>query len=176
MPTNENAAALAGDYGVKSKLRDAKYTSSTEPVEHLLSRLDRVRSCGKGWIARCPAHEDKTASLSIAVGESGAAMVHCFAGCRAADVVGALGLEFADLFVRKPTSNMSYAERAALREHARQAQWRAALNVIGFEAKIVVIAGRDIKAGKALNDTDELRLDEALIRIDDAREVFNGRR
>jgi hypothetical protein len=171
MPTKTNAAALAGDYGVKTG--DAKYTN--EPVERLLSRLEKVRKSGHGWTARCPAHEDRTASLSVTTGDDGRALLHCFAGCGAADIVAALGLEIGDLFVRKPTKDMSFAERAALREHGRQAQWKAALNVVGFETKIVVIAGRTIKSGKTLDDEDEKRLDEALERIDGAREVLNGK-
>lgn len=173
MPRNENAAALAGDHGVNNSSRATNATS--DPTERLLSRLDRVRRCGKGWIARCPAHEDKTASLSVAVGDDGRVLLHCFAGCLTTDIVGSMGLEVGDLFVRKPTANMTFAERAALREHARQAQWKAALNVLGLETKIVVIAGRQIKQLKQLNDEDEQRLDVALQRIDDAREVLCGR-
>lgn len=172
MPTKENAARqLAGGSGVKTLATN--YTN--EPVERLLSRLEKVRKSGHGWTARCPAHEDRTASMSVTTGEDGRALCHCFAGCKAADIVAALGMEIGDLFVRKPTNKMTFAERAALREQGRQAQWKAALNVVGLETKIVVIAGRSIKAGKSLDDEDEKRLDEALERIDTAREVLNGK-
>jgi DNA primase len=172
MPTKTNAAALAGDYGVKSG--EAKYTN--EPVERLLSRLERVRKAGRGWTAKCPAHEDRTASMSITAGDDGRFLRHCFAGCSAADIVAALGMEIGDLFVKKPTKDMSFAERSALREHGRQARWRAALNAMGLETKIVVIAGRQIKKQEPLNEDDERRLDEALERIDSAREVLNAQR
>jgi hypothetical protein len=102
-------------------------------------------------------------------------MVHCFAGCRTADVVAAAGLQLADLFVRKPTAQMTFAERSALRQHARQAQWSAALNVLGFEAKILQIAGRQLRTESALNTEDQERLVTACNRIDDAREVLNAR-
>ena len=98
--------------------------------------------------------------------------MHCFAGCRAVDVVAAAGLELSELFIRKPTADMSFAERAALREHARQAQWKAALNVLGFESKILQIAGRELCTGRALNESDHARLVEACQRIDGAREVL----
>ena len=138
--------------------RDRDYSAvSVDPVARLLSRLERVRRCGKGHIARCPAHEDKTASLSITEGEGGTCLVHCFAGCSAADLVGALGLELSDLFVKKPTTNTAFAERAALREHARQAQWRAALNMIAYESTIIVIAARMLKRGEPLDASDENR-------------------
>jgi putative DNA primase/helicase len=66
-------------------------------VEALLARLDRVRRSGDGWMARCPAHEDTTPSLSLAVGESGRPLVHCFAGCTPDAILRALGLTTADL-------------------------------------------------------------------------------
>src|SRR5947209_4630162 len=104
MPIHANASAAATARGVKSSAQvQNKYT--TAPADRLLERLERVRSSGRGWTARCPAHEDRTASLSISIGEGDAALVHCFAGCGSADVVAAVGLQLADLFVRKPSAN-----------------------------------------------------------------------
>lgn len=40
------------------------------PVERLLSTLPDVKQAGKGWSARCPAPEDRRASLSIAEGNT----------------------------------------------------------------------------------------------------------
>ena len=84
-------------------------------------------------------------------------------------------MEIGDLFVKKQTSEMSFAERAAVREYARHAQWRAALNAVALESKIVVIAARQLKSGKSLEDEDERRLDVALARIENARDVLNGK-
>jgi hypothetical protein len=42
------------------------------------------------WMARCPAHRERTPSLSIAEGRDGRALVHCFAGCEQIDVIAAL--------------------------------------------------------------------------------------
>lgn len=52
---------------------------------------------GRGWTCRCPAHEDRKPSLSIAQGDRGGALVKCHAGCDTADVAAALGLKMADL-------------------------------------------------------------------------------
>lgn len=145
---------------------------SSDPIDNLIGRLDRVRRSGRGFTAKCPAHEDRTASLSITAGDDGRVLLHCFAGCSAVDVVAAAGLTVADLFVRRPTAEMTFAERAALREHGRQAGWRAALNVFAFESKIVQIAARELRAGKALTPEDRNRLCEACSRIDGAREVL----
>ena len=48
------------------------------------------RKSGAGWIACCPAHEDRTPSLSLRDSTDGQVLVHCHAGCAQAAVVGAL--------------------------------------------------------------------------------------
>jgi hypothetical protein len=48
------------------------------------------RRCGPGWIARCPAHDDRKPSLSIAEGADGRVLVHCHAGCPQDLVIEAL--------------------------------------------------------------------------------------
>lgn len=72
----------------------------TDPVAVLLDRLEGVRTSGRGWDARCPGHEDRHASLSIAAGDDGRALLTCHAGCSAEAVVEALGLGMADLYPR----------------------------------------------------------------------------
>lgn len=47
------------------------------------------RRSGSGWVARCPAHEDRTPSLSISE-RGGRVLVHCHSGCAQASVIGAL--------------------------------------------------------------------------------------
>jgi len=71
---------------------EAQY--SNDAASRLLNRLDRVHETGPGrWLACCPSHEDGTPSLSIRVLDDGTVLLHCFAGCSAADVVAAVGLE-----------------------------------------------------------------------------------
>ena len=67
------------------------------PVENLVSRLSAQRS-GKGWLARCPAHDDHNPSLSIDEGADGRALVKCWAGCTVEAVLSAIGLSKKDLF------------------------------------------------------------------------------
>lgn len=62
----------------------------------LAQRLEGRKS-GKGWIARCPAHDDKHASLSISPGDDGRVLVKCHTGCEFSDVVRAANLEPKDL-------------------------------------------------------------------------------
>jgi hypothetical protein len=51
---------------------------------------------GQGFMARCPAHDDHTPSLSIDPGITGV-LLKCFAGCPTPTIVAALGLTMADL-------------------------------------------------------------------------------
>jgi putative DNA primase/helicase len=49
------------------------------PLENLVERLQAKRN-GKSWIACCPAHEDRSPSLSIDEGADGPALIKCHAG------------------------------------------------------------------------------------------------
>jgi hypothetical protein len=55
----------------------------------LAQRLDAKRN-GRGWVANCPAHDDKTPSLGIDEAPDGRALVHCRAGCTQDAVLSAL--------------------------------------------------------------------------------------
>jgi hypothetical protein len=48
------------------------------------------RKSSRGWIACCPAHDDRRPSLSICDGDDGKLLVHCHAGCGQEDVIAAL--------------------------------------------------------------------------------------
>lgn len=73
-------------------------------AEEFLGRLESVRSRGHArWSARCPAHADRSPSLSICQ-ERSKILVHCFSGCTPQEIVEALGLTMADLFTDSPTA------------------------------------------------------------------------
>lgn len=72
-------------------------------MEAFLACLEGVSSRGSDqYIARCPAHGDKSPSLSIREVD-GKVLLHCFAGCTPEEIVGALGLSLKDLFANSPT-------------------------------------------------------------------------
>ena len=51
-------------------------------VSAILGKLKRTRKNGPGWVACCPAHEDRTPSLSISVSSDGKIeMVYLKAKC-----------------------------------------------------------------------------------------------
>jgi len=71
-------------------------------AEELAARLPDARRTSNGWEARCPAHEDRNASLGIAEGKDGRVLLNCHAGCTFPAIVAALGVKPADLFPPKP--------------------------------------------------------------------------
>src|SRR5436309_3419387 len=67
-------------------------------AERILPRLSGVRRVSSDrWTAQCPAHEDRRPSLSIKQARD-RTLIHCWAGCTAAEVVAAVGLTLADLY------------------------------------------------------------------------------
>ena len=50
------------------------------------------------YLCRCPAHDDRQASLCVGTGEGGRILVKCQAGCDTRDVVKAMGLKMSDLY------------------------------------------------------------------------------
>lgn len=65
--------------------------------EVLLPKLDGVRKQGGYWMARCPAHDDHQASLSITEGTEQPVLINCHAGCDRDVILDALGLTWDQL-------------------------------------------------------------------------------
>lgn len=125
-------------------------------VDNLLSRLENVRSSGNSsWSARCPAHDDRSNSLSIA-DKDDTTLVHCFAGCSVHEIVGAAGIEISDLF--PPHDSYGKPQRAPFPA-------LSALRAIAFEALVVAAAGSSMLAGQTVTGTDRDRLILAVSRI-----------
>src|SRR4051794_15315760 len=74
-----------------------------DPIEVVEQALDAAGAGPRGnrqrgFTARCPAHDDRTPSLTVSEGADGRALLKCQAGCDSESVVRALELEWADLF------------------------------------------------------------------------------
>jgi len=68
-------------------------------IDRILSSLDKVKPKGRdSWVACCPAHNDKSPSLSIKELPDGKVILNCFGGCTAEEVVNSIGLTMSDLF------------------------------------------------------------------------------
>jgi len=63
----------------------------------ILERLPGAHRNGRGWVARCPAHEDRNPSLSVDE-RDGKILLYCHAGCTVDAICTALGIEMRELF------------------------------------------------------------------------------
>lgn len=130
------------------------------PIDPLLSKLEGVRKRSDGqWSARCPAHQDKSPSLSIKEMPDGRILIRCFAGCGAAEVMETIGLRMIDLM---PES------KGDLQRVRRPWNPSDALATLAMDAMQVRMCAWAILAGKTLSVKDMARLRLAHERIDRA--------
>lgn len=67
-------------------------------TEEILAKLNGMAATGaECWSARCPAHDDRNASLSIKH-DGDKTLIYCHAGCSTDEVCQALGITLADLY------------------------------------------------------------------------------
>ena len=70
---------------------DEGYDShGTNLLEQIARELSANRSGSVGWIARCPSHDDRKPSLTLALGLQGKILFHCHGGCSQNAVLSAL--------------------------------------------------------------------------------------
>jgi 5S rRNA maturation endonuclease (ribonuclease M5) len=81
-------------------------------VSNIFGHLPGLRKSGDGWVAQCPAHDDKKASLSIHE-RDGKILSHCHAGCTPEAVCQAAGIEMRDLFLGTESPKASRPRRAS---------------------------------------------------------------
>lgn len=67
-------------------------------IDHVLAQFPGAKKTASGWQTKCPAHDDKVASLSISVQEDGKVLLYCHAGCELRDILRAVDLKMTDLF------------------------------------------------------------------------------
>ncbi|GAB6048461.1 hypothetical protein JCM19379_22900 [Methyloparacoccus murrellii] len=134
---------------------------ASEPIDRLLNRLDRVKPTGPGtWLASCPTaahqHGDRSRGLSIREGDDRRVLVHCFSGCSAAEVVGALGLELADLFPDRAITYPHQSPRGGLigRGRVPRVPWRDFFEGIEHDLRACSLAFGDLAAGVVFSPAD----------------------
>jgi hypothetical protein len=136
-------------------------------IDNLISRLRKVKRTGNGqFIACCPAHDDRSPSLSIREVEDGRVLVNCLAGCATEDVLSAVGLDFKDISPEKPIFHK--AKPIKPRVYSTDA-----LRIIQQESRIVIFAAYELRKNRPMNDDDLARLELAMERINTAVEMAN---
>ncbi len=136
-------------------------------IDDLISRLEKCKRTGSGtWLACCPAHEDRSPSMSIREVEDGRVLVHCFAGCGVDAILGAVGLEFDVLFPPKPIDHAPAVRRP----------YPAAdvLEALAGEALIVSVTASSVHKNRDVTELDYKRLWLAMERIEEARRLALG--
>lgn len=137
-------------------------------VDAFISRLEKVKRTGNGtWLACCPAHEDRSPSMSVREVEDGRVLVHCFAGCGVEAILGAVGLEFDALFPPKPAADNLPRVR-------RPFPAADVLEALAAEADLVAVAACNLGNGYELTHGDQQRLLLAQSRIEEARRLALG--
>lgn len=134
-------------------------------LENILSRLNKVRGRNGNWVACCPAHEDRSPSMTIRETPDGKILMHCFSGCSIGEIAEALSIDLSDLF--PPNENPDYKP-----QHGRKMRNRFLasdlLKIISFESTVVAVAASDMARGRTLSQTDKDRLMQACNRINEA--------
>ena len=119
-------------------------------AKEIASRLEHCRASGENaYIARCPAHNDRSPSLSIKDLPDGRTLIHCHAGCGALDVLTAIGLDWDAVF---PPELTHYPTRRRIKQTET------------VDSLVVEIAEHDRAVGKRLSKADVDRYREALKR------------
>ncbi len=137
-------------------------------VQVLLDRLAKVKAVGDGWVACCPAHEDRQPSLTITEKSDGIILIHCFAECAPLDILRAVGLGLTDLFPEPLGNHLKPLPRR------QRFPAGAVLECIAKEAMIVRIAAGQISAGRTLSEVDQERLAIANKRLAQAVDLAHG--
>ena len=139
-------------------------------AERLLGRLDGIIRTGEGrWSARCPAHEDRSPSLSVRL-DGDQLLFHCHAGCAPEDVLAAVGLNWSDLYADpwEAAFRVACAE-GAHRQHRKRLQRELVDGIdIEVERMILRIAAAHLRAGRTLSIEDRGRVEVARLRVEAA--------
>jgi hypothetical protein len=135
-------------------------------AHQIIERLQGVRSRPDGrWMARCPAHEDRQASLGIRETSDGRVLLHCFAGCEPLDILGVIGLEMTDLFPDRLEHHMPKVGRVSLTGDA--------LRALSHELTVIKLLADDMSRGMPSTDSCQ-RAKLAADRIHAAVRMCNG--
>lgn len=127
-------------------------------ADALLSVLKDVRQRGADqYMAKCPAHPDKTASLSIKCCADGRVLLHCFAGCQPDDVLGAVGMEFSHIMPERIGHDLPRVRHTIAPADA--------LRVLRREIDLVGIVAADMLAHREITEETWQRLAKAVARI-----------
>ena len=121
----------------------------------ILNNLEKVRPSvthRDAWTARCPAHEDRSPSLSVRLTHD-RILLHCHAGCDVEDILRALGASWGDIC---PERDIPYQQ--ALAHGRRRGYLLSEIPAVNYAEWIVKIAAADKRAGREHDLSDRAKL------------------
>lgn len=137
-------------------------------IEKLLNGLTKVKRTGRdSWMACCPAHDDKSPSMTITQTAEGMVLLHCFAGCPTEEVLGAIGLTFEDLYPEKAYADHVPPKRMPFNP-------RDVLAAVSMESMIVALVADKIARGKEITNETRDRVMLATSRLQTAAEICHA--
>jgi hypothetical protein len=132
-------------------------------LEAILDRLSGERRNGSGWMARCPAHEDRSPSLSIRK-ENGKILLHCFGGCSIEAVCAALEIKVRELFDKR--SEMHKPKPRIVRETEKRITWlRSRLTPGDRERAVTVVLADETNLDAAIARALALAVEGELVQV-----------
>jgi len=140
-------------------------------IRDILPLLDQVKTVKPNqWKACCPAHADKTPSLSLKELDDGKVLIKCWSGCNVEDITYALGLELQCLFPPKPEPlNSQYSQTKADKPQVTPSQLEKLNSAVRFELLILRMCSARIRDHFPISLESMKRTYEALIRLDQLR-------
>jgi hypothetical protein len=132
----------------------------TDRLSLVLSKFEKVSGTKNRFKALCPAHGDRTPSLSITEGDDGRVLLHCFGGCSFDSILTAMGLSIVELF--PPNGSLSKATLAGISR-------RELSTAVDFEKTILYFVKADEAKGREIVPSDIERAQLALQRITKAK-------
>lgn len=116
-------ARSVGDATSHRKSGTSRSFHTALSLDELLGRLKRVRKCAHGFVACCPAHDDRHPSLSLKLVGT-LILLHCFKGCSLEAICDVLRIRVRDLFhCEEGNPLVRQWTDAQRREHARKNFW-----------------------------------------------------
>ena len=83
-------------------------------AEEFAGLCDKSKRTERGFTACCPAHDDRSPSLSIRDADDGKVLIHCHAGCSPGAITAAVGVGLDEMMPAVqfgPTAKRAYAKR-----------------------------------------------------------------
>lgn len=139
----------------------------SQQSDALLAKLEKVRQRSRdSWVACCPAHEDRSPSLTVRELADGRILMHCFAGCPIDAVLTAVGMKLEDLFPEPLTHHAPPMRRPFAAADV--------LECVSSEMTIVALEAARLSRGERPSPDERSRLSRAAERISEARKLANG--